>query len=110
MAAIVGEVFERETLHLPGNFRSYLDIEHATPLLEKLVELGIAVFSVIGQSIAGETRVVQIGLIAEPVVDDLHLHCSHPYDLTKGVEGVGGEGLSFDLQDFRHGSVPFFQQ
>jgi len=63
MAAIVGEVFEQETFHLPGNFRSFLDIEQATLLLEKVVALGIAVFSVIGRSIAGETRVVQIGLI-----------------------------------------------
>jgi hypothetical protein len=109
MAAIGGEVFEQETLHLPGNFRSFFDIEHATLLREKFVELGIAEFSVIGRSIAGEMRVVQIGLIAEPVVDDLHLHCSHPYDLTKGVEGVDGERLSFDLQDFRHGSVPWSQ-
>ena len=49
------------------------------------------------------------GAHAEPVVDDLHLHRIHPDDLTKRVEGVGGEGLGFDLQNVRHGSIPCFQ-
>jgi hypothetical protein len=35
IAAIVGEIVEQDALHLPGNFRPFLDIELATLLVEE---------------------------------------------------------------------------